>query len=290
MQLQTFWQKNIMVVLALWCLLALGIRPGWAGFGIGCLIWLACLIFTASPVFWNLLAGLNPDPVKAERFLKQAIASGARIPQPYIALAVIYTKQSRWAEALPLVEQAMLYSAKKILPQLRIRLASLHRELGQMEAALAILEELAGQGYRDVSLHINLARTYQLTGRFDEALAAADKARSLDLSNPQPVLIAGRVHFDSGDYSAAKADYEWAIDHLSWPVESFYWLGRAQLELLEYREAVENLTKAVERITEEPDLSDVPVAEAQKWLEKAVILAKSAEPAPESDVAESQAQ
>jgi hypothetical protein len=52
-------------------------------------------------------------------------------------------------------------------------------------------------------------------------------------------------------------------------VESFYWLGRAELELGLTVQAVEHLEKAVERITDDPALSDVTAAEAGEWLAKA---------------------
>ena len=89
------------------------------------------------------------------------------------------------------------------------------------------------------------------------------------MSDPDPVLLIARIYFDRQDFASAKDNYEWCIKHTSWPVESYYWLGRSELELGLIDQACAHLATAVERITEDPLLSDVPQEEAQAWLDKA---------------------
>ncbi len=268
MKFQAFWQKNIPFLLIGWCCVAFLLKPGWPVFIGGIVGWLLLLYLTAPAVFWNYIAALNPDPVKAEPLLKRSAQSGASFAQPYVALSMILGRQKRWEEVVIYLEQAVIFANKKLQPQLRVHLAAAHREMGSFATARTILEELISQGHRTMPLYINLARVYQHLELLPEALDAAEKARSFDLSNTQPVLIAARIQFAMGDFSTAKNNFEWAISHLSWPVETYYWLGRSELELGELQNAFDHLTTAVERITEDPLLSDVPVTEAQVWLDR----------------------
>ena len=180
--------------------------------------------------------------------------------------------------AIMMLEQALNFSTPRAVPSIKPVLAVAYRENGEYEKALHIFESLVEQGVRTVHVYINLAQTYLKLDKLPEALTAAHKARSLDLSALNPVLVIGRIHFLMKDFEAAKDDYEWAVSHASWPVESYYWLGRTKLELGEIEKAKEHLQTAVERITSDPDLSDVPVDEAQKWLEQASDIAKETTP------------
>jgi tetratricopeptide (TPR) repeat protein len=269
MRFEAFWQQNVIRLIWVWCLVSVIIRPGWLVFGLGWPAWVLLIYWTAPAVFWNMIAVLNPQPDKAERYLKKSLAARPLIAQPYISLGYQLTRQKRWAEAAPVLEEALSRFSGKFTSQLKLYLALVRRELGDLQAALALLEELQAQGEKSLALYMNLAIVNHRLQRYPEALTAAEKARSSDLTSAQPVLIAGRIHFDTGDYEAACNDYQWAVDHLSWPVETFYWLGRAKLELGQIQAAVEDLRKAVERIEEEPTLSDVPLEEAQSWLAKA---------------------
>ncbi len=268
MKFQAFWQKNIPLLLVGWCFVAFLFKPGWPLFIGGIAGWLLLLYLTAPAVFWNYIAALNPDPVKAEPLLKRSAKSGASFAQPYVALSMILGRQKRWEEVITSLEKAVIFANKKLQPQLRVHLAAAHREMGSFVTARTILEELISQNHQTMPLYINLARVYQQLGLLPEALDAAEKARSFDLSNTQPVLIAARIQFAMGDFPAAKNNFEWAISHLSWPVETYYWLGRSELELGELQNAFDHLTTAVERIIEDPLLSDVPANEAQEWLDQ----------------------
>ena len=78
------------------------------------------------------------------------------------------------------------------------------------------------------------------------------------------------IYQEYQEYQKAKEDDEWAIARIKYPTESYYWLGRAELELGNKDEAVRHLQRAVERISEDPLLSDVTLEEAQYWLDKAL--------------------
>jgi tetratricopeptide (TPR) repeat protein len=269
MSIKSIWQKNIHLLFIIWTVTAFALRPGWTIYGLGCLAWLVLVFLTAPAVFWNYLSVLIPNPAKSEGLLKKALASEPGFADPYAALALIYVRRKQWAEAIPLLDKAIPMSSAKISPQLRLHLAVSNRELQQYQQALEILEQIKPVGQIGLAVYMNRAIIYHRLGKYPEALESADKARSFDITSAHPVLVAGRVHFDMGDFSAAKDDYLWALEHISWPVESYYWLGRAELELGQTEAAVEHLSTAVERITEDPLLSDVTTGEAQNWLEKA---------------------
>jgi tetratricopeptide (TPR) repeat protein len=148
-----------------------------------------------------------------------------------------------------------------------------YRETANYDGAYRLLDELVAAGVKTYKVYYNYAACYLRQNRLTEAQEAAGRARSLNTVVPEPVLLLARINFAQHDYQAAKDNFEWAIAHTRWPVESFYWLGRCRLELGELPQALIDLEKAVERISDDPNLSDVPAAEAQEWLERARTLA-----------------
>lgn len=273
MKLKRFWHQNLQWLLFIWCICSLILRPGWIIFFAGVLGWVAILYLTAPGVFWTYFGMLSPssrfDAAKSARQLQKALEKKPLIPQPYINLGILYAREKKWAEAIPLFEEARKLSTKRDMAETLVILGIAYRENGQPETALKILDQAVAAGMKTAKVYLNYALTYMKLNRLPEAQEAAAKARSCNLNATEPVLVMGRIHFAQGDYESAKDDYEWAVAHTSWPVESYYWLGRAELELGQTEAAVEHLRKAVERITEDPLLSDVPAFEASVWLEKA---------------------
>ncbi|HHW12435.1 MAG TPA: tetratricopeptide repeat protein [Firmicutes bacterium] len=263
------WEENIQWLLVGWCLLALFLRPGWLPFGLGVAVWAILLYVTAPGKFWSLVALANIDRNKLEAHLRKAVSFQPASPNPYISLALVTAYKKNWAEAISLLETAAQKPGKRLAPKIRNVLAVCYRETGKLDQAQTIINDLLKEGYADGKVYYNLAYINYKAGRPQEALQAAEKARSFNLSDPDPVLLTAKIYFEQGDYAAAKDNYDWCIKHLSWPVESYYWLGRCELELGLITQARDHLATAVERITSDPELSDVPPEEAQKWLDEA---------------------
>jgi tetratricopeptide (TPR) repeat protein len=268
MKFKQLWQSSLLWVLLFWCILSLIYHSSLLVVAAGILVWVLLVYFTTPGVFWNYLSNLSFNLQTKERFLLKAVSYKPQIFQPYTSLAMIYTRQKRWPEAVAALEQAVGLANPRTSPEIKILLAISYRESALYDKALEVLIGLTGQGIKNLIIFLNLASTYVKLGRFEEALVAAEKARSFDLKATQPVLLMGRIHFELQEFQKAKDDYEWSISHLSWPVESYYWLGRAELELGEPEAAFNHLKAAVEKIKDDPDMSDVPFTEAEEWLKK----------------------
>ena len=270
MKLRKIWESNLSVILLLWIIVAVIIRPGWGYFLLGISAWVLLTFLSAPGVFWNYAAGFIPNPALGAKLFKKAISYKPLIPAPYLALGLSYARRKEWIQAISLLEEAVSHTSKGKNTQNMIWLAEAYRAGGFYEKALLTLEKLLAKGPASMKVFLNLALVHLQLNHLPEALEYAKKARAGNLSATEPVLIQAKVHFQMGDYRQAKNDYQWVIEHLKYPVESIYWLGRCELELGETDAAVGHLQTAVERITEDPLLADVSKEEAEEWLERAV--------------------
>ena len=268
MEIQQLWQKNIPWLLLLWCLLGIIIQFNIGVFLAGLLLWVLLLYFTAPGLFWSY-AYFLPLGSQNVKLLQKAVDAKPFIPNPYFILGAFWAKKQQYDQAIPLLETAVQFSSHRTIPKLKLSLAVIYREKTDFSKAVSLLRELINQGHRTYEIFINLATTYLKQNELNQALEAACQARSFKVNALEPVLVIGRVHFLSGDFAIAKDDYEWAVSHTSWPIESFYWLGRAELELGEIEAAIEHLKLSVARIAEDPHLSDIPLTEAERWLHQA---------------------
>ncbi len=268
MKIKQLWQSSLTWILLLWCILSIIYHcPLWLVVS-GVVVWVGIVFLLAPGVFWNYWSHFTFNQQKKERWLTKAVGYKPLIFQPYLSLATIYIRQKRWAEAASILESAVELDHPRSGPNARILLAIAYRESANNEKAIELLTTLASQGVESFVVYLNLATTLFKVGKLEEALAAAEKARSLDLKSTQPVLLMGRIHFELREFQKARDDYEWSIQHLSWPVESYYWLGRAELELEDLDSARQHLQTAVTKIKDDPDMSDVSLSEAEEWLNK----------------------
>ena len=268
MKISGFFQRHLFLLLLLWAFICLLTKLGWVIFACGILLLLALTFIVSPEIIWYATGLFAFDQDKSRAHLEKAVARKPSIPGPYRTLGLLYAKAQQWTQAIPLLETALTLQ-KRTNPNLTLALAISYRQNGVYESALSLLHGLIDKGYKNVQIYYNLAHTYLKQENLAEALTAANKARTLNITLVEPVLLLGRIHFALQDYAAAKDDFTWAINRLSWPVESYYWLGRCAFAEGEWAEAVENLEIAVERIKEDPLLSDVSVEEAEKWLTRA---------------------
>ncbi len=269
MRLKKLWESNLFLILPLWIIVALIVRPGWGNFLFGFLAWILLAFLSAPGVFWNYAAGFIPNPDLGEQFLRKAVSYKPLIPTPYLTLGLSYARRKEWSQAIPLLEEAVAHTPEGKKNQNLIWLAEAYRAGKFYEKALTTLEKLLENGSASMKVFLNLALVHLQLNHLPQALEYAEKARIANLSASEPVLIQAKVHFQMGEYQQAKNDYQWVIEHLKYPVESLYWLGRCELELGETDAAINHLQTAVERITEDPLLADVGKEEAEEWLERA---------------------
>jgi PPM family protein phosphatase len=90
-----------------------------------------------------------------------------------------------------------------------------------------------------------------MAGAFYAGLLASDrlKTRTSDSSAVSSVfesLRPGREAFDAGRYDAAVDHFDTLIKREPQNADAHYWLGRAQLESARYKEAAQNLERAIE--------------------------------------------
>ncbi len=268
MKIKQLWQSSLTWILLLWCILSVIYHcPLWVVLA-GVVAWVLVVFLWAPGVFWNHWSHFTLNQQKKERRLTKAVSYKPLVFQPYLSLATMYIRQKRWPEATSVLESAVELDHPRSGQNARILLAIAYRESANYDKAVEVLTNLVRRGVENYVVALNLATTLFKVGRLEEALKAAEKARSLDLKATQPVLLMGRIHFEQGEFDKARDDYQWSIQHLSWPVESYYWLGRAEYELGDIESAREHLKIAVTKIKDEPDMSDISASEAEAWEKK----------------------
>jgi tetratricopeptide (TPR) repeat protein len=267
MAIQRLWQKFFPWILVLWCIVGIILHFSFWAFLAGLGGWVLLLLITVPGLFWTY-AYFLPFSHQNVTLLQKAVAAKPLIPNPYFIMGVFLAKQQKYDQAIPLLENALQYASGRPALKIKTNLAVIYRENGAYQKTIDLLNQLINQGVKTYPVYSNLAVTYLRMNNLPRAMAAARKARSFNVKAIEPVLVMGRIHFLMGDFAAARDDYEWAVSHTSWPVESYYWLARTEFELGEIEAAETHFKTAVERITEDPHLSDVPVTEAESWLLK----------------------
>lgn len=270
MNLKRLYQLNLPFLLLIWIIFGLTIRPGWLIFAGGIVGWLLLVRLTAPGIFYTYLAFLNNrnNSDGALNRLRQAVAEQPALAYPYFVLGMMTAQRQLWDEALTNLKTAVNLSSGSKNIHYSIILGEAYRESGAYEQALEILTKLLNRGITSTKLYTDLAITYLKTKDYANCLNYANQARKQSNEAIEPVLLLGRAHFGLSQFQAAKDDYLWVMERLKYPVESYYWLGRCELELGQLDAARQHLQQAVAAITEDPLLSDVTIEEARHWLEK----------------------
>lgn len=102
-------------------------------------------------------------------------------PVPDVLAASIKMNIGDFGEAAVLLERAL---EMKKHPAIARRLHSAHARAGNMDAAIAVLENWVAENPRDQAMKISLAAAYLEGGRYDESIASHEEILAQDGDNP----------------------------------------------------------------------------------------------------------
>jgi predicted Zn finger-like uncharacterized protein len=161
----------------------------------------------------HYLLGLVEAAVKnagsAEKSLGQAIALDKEYLDAYVALADLYLKQGRDAEALRTLDEARRTSSGS--PLINIALAEAHTARGDHRKAAAELQAAIQLDPLGARAHFRLAQSFRKQGRFEEATRALDEAAAIDSNLPGLALEHGLLLEQTGKVQRALSAYEKAL-------------------------------------------------------------------------------
>ncbi len=132
-------------------------------------------------------------------------------------------------------------------PDARINLTEYYLDSGQQQRALEELATMIGSGVESPRVRYLNARALHGSGDFSRAIEELLVLQESDADNPDYLFLLGLVHFDDGNYTAARQRFVRAYEEAPTLGEAQYYVGRCDIELGGYNEAITSLTAASRR-------------------------------------------
>ncbi len=174
---------------------------------------------------------------RANRFVERALAINPKLPEAYLAAGSIQYLQGRYQQAQLLLARAL--DQRPSYDQARFTHAAVLRRLGKWKAALHGFEELVASSPDNKNSTIALGRTLMWLRRYDDAVAAFNRAIALSPSTDDvpyldkawvfamkgaPLDSVTQVLREAKLVAGESAVIEWLIEQH--PVRGwFWWLG-----------------------------------------------------------------
>jgi Flp pilus assembly protein TadD len=155
-----------------------------------------------------------------------------------------YFQKGDFGQACRELEQAVAQNPGDLEAQTLLGLAYSHQD--QVDPAIAHLEAPAAADLPKVEVWATLARLYQKKKMYEQALAAAVKAKRLAPGSVSLGNLLGSVYVDQGKYDQAVAEYEKALERQdrAWIRNN---LGLLYIQTAEWDKALHQLLIAVRR-------------------------------------------
>jgi serine/threonine protein kinase/tetratricopeptide (TPR) repeat protein len=148
-------------------------------------------------------------------------------------LGITYIRLGHFDKAIELYEKCIEQKVEEVQPY--GNLASLYRRKGLYEKSKEILEDYLKNFEDNAIIHYYLANTYFDQGKYDLALAEADRSLSLDPSLFRNFRIMGDTCVYQGDWIRAEGNYHKLLEHEEQSAQNIG-IGRlAELNLLRGR-------------------------------------------------------
>lgn len=139
---------------------------------------------------------------EAEAAYKEVVAKAPNIPEAHVNLGYIYRQKKDWANA-----EASYKKALELRPgysEATSGLIAVYQGSGQADKA----RELASSATGDATVQFDLAAELLNENKYEEALAAFQKAAAADPSNPEPIYYIGAIMVGLNKVDEARTNLE----------------------------------------------------------------------------------
>jgi len=131
----------------------------------------------------------------------------------------------------------------------RLNLVDHYLSSSQHERALRELSAMVQSGVDSPRVRYLNARALTESGEHDRAIEELLVLLQADESNASYLQLMGRAHFGAGNYEAARRHFSSALENAPTLHEATYFIGRSDIELGRYTDAISSLTTVAQRST-----------------------------------------
>jgi tetratricopeptide (TPR) repeat protein len=186
----------------------------------------------------------DDKPDRARQFFEEALRYNPKNSPAYFGLAEVYTEQGEELQAVANYEKAL--SNDKDLTEIYVPLGILYYQQGEIAKSDDLLSKALKSGASEDSqtkYFIGLIRFSQ--NKNSEALAAFNKAKTIDPTNAEAFYYAGETLSRLDRDQDAIAEYKQAVTLRPNYFEAWFGMGSALYEMEKYPEAIEAYKQAV---------------------------------------------
>jgi tetratricopeptide (TPR) repeat protein len=134
-------------------------------------------------------------------------------------------------------------------PNARISLAEHYLQIEEFPRALDEIRTMVASGVDTPRVQFLHARALTAIGEYSRALEELTALVNLEEDNPDYLYALGLAHFGAGDWVNARRRFTEGYEMLPTMSDALYYMGRCDIELLAYNEAISELTTVSMRST-----------------------------------------
>ena len=215
----------------------------------------------------------------ARQYYRQAVQIDPQNVRPMVSLAQLAERENMPAESLRMLDEAYSINTNSASrsneigemylrlgetnravtafrgalaidqshPDARINLTEYYLNTGQQQRAIENLQEMINAGVDSPKVRFLNARALHGLEEFDRAIEELLVLQESDPDNAEYLFLLGLVHFDAGNHVAARLQFGRAYEEAPSMSIALYSVGRCDIELDNYVEAITALTTVSHR-------------------------------------------
>ncbi len=164
--------------------------------------------------------------------------------EAYMERGLYFVRKNNLKSAKADLEQAAMLNSGS--PLVQIQLARVLMALDEKEAALAAAQKAKELDITMLDAYLVLGMAYRANGRIDEAVKELETFTAYSPNNAEAFAVLGAAYYNEGKYETALKNLDEAIRLDNKSSEAYYWRGQTYLGLKDYEKALESFHRSLD--------------------------------------------